>query len=68
MCSSDLDVSGATARVLDAYDLDERLPTRAPASEHAKQFCLEVMRPKHKRLRAIERARTAARWERALAI
>jgi len=58
----------ATFKVLDAYDPDERLPPRAHASEHATQFCLEVMRPKDKRARAIERARTAARWERALAI
>lgn len=62
------DVDLATYKVLDAYDPDERLSPRAPASEHAKQFCLEVMRPKDKRARAIERARTAARWERALAI
>jgi hypothetical protein len=58
----------ATFKVLDAYDPDERLPARAHASEHATQFCLEVMRPRDKRARAIERARTAARWERALAI
>ena len=58
----------ATLKVLDAYDPDERLAPRAPASEHATQFCLEVMRPRDKRARAIERARTAARWERALAI
>jgi hypothetical protein len=58
----------STYKVIDAYDPDERLPSRAPASEHATQFCLEVMRPKDKRARAIERARTAARWERALAI
>jgi hypothetical protein len=58
----------STYKVLEAYDPDERLPSRAPASEHATQFCLEVMRPKDKRARAIERARTAARWERALAI
>ena len=58
----------ATLKVLDAYDPDERLPARSPASEHAKRFCLEVMRPKNKRVRAVERARTAARWERALAI
>ena len=58
----------ATYKVLDAYDPEERLSPRAPASEHAKQFCMEVMRPKDKRARAIERARTAARWERALAI
>lgn len=58
----------ATLKVLDAYDPDERLSPRAPASEHATQFCLEVMRPRDKRARAIERARTAARWERALAI
>ena len=55
------DVDLATYKVLDAYDPDERLSPRAPASEHAKQFCLEVMRPKDKRVRAIERARHGGR-------
>jgi len=62
------DVGVATYKVLEAYDPDERLSPWAPASEHAKQFCLEVMRPKDKRVRAVERARTADRWARALAI
>ena len=62
------DIALATAQVLEAYDPDERLPPRSPAGAHARQFCLEVMRPKNKRVRAVERSQTAERWARALAI